>query len=62
MRNRTLVISAAITAAFTAAPALGEQDLNVGMTRTPNTKPAFIGTVRSIASGISNGGGAALAA
>jgi len=51
-------ISLALAAAFAACgagPAFAEQELNVGMANTPNSKPAFLGAVRSACyDGVSN--------
>ena len=43
MRNRTLVISAVITVQTLQCNAFADQDLKVGMARTPNTKPDIPG-------------------
>lgn len=46
MKRLSLALAAAF-AAFGASASHAEQDLNVGMASTPNTKPAFLGAIKT---------------
>src|SRR5438067_1258111 len=49
------ITALALAAAFAATPLFADEGFNVGMARTPNNKPAFVGAIKSACyDGVSN--------